>query len=1087
MTHSANKSSDQRGALMMEAIALLGLMTMMSPMVVRQSSERITEMEDVTVAAQMKNLKDALANYMEAKYSDLIPANTTAEKTGVITPANLRPYLPASYFDGANLRGNKLLDSDQIKFGYRANCSEVTTILYEDNGEIKSKPCKNPNADTGLYTDLTNSCKCERYKLTGVVVGGRETAIPDKRASRIASMIGADGGYVRSDEIATAMGLPDNEKRNLIGSQGMWEASPASFGLGDTEVPSHGGMIVASTAYSAGRSADYLYRKKVSGIPDANSMFTDLDMGGNGACDATSGDGRCSRINNAGGVEVIAGKLIVREKHTTPGTNQADGAVGNTYARISLGTDVARMNVSKGVVIRASDSLSAMDAADNTVKIDSKSKIISTTTEMESTATAKITLTAGSTDANKATLTMANNQTIKMGTGASSIDMSNTDINATGGTNVSVTATTGDVSVKGKKYVKIDAETNNIELHANSDIKQTAGNDIVLDATGDIAAGATNITMDATSEAEFTAMGEDNIIKMSGAILIRNKKSDADIQIAANRDAKMYAKRTVYLGAGGSIGEDNNPANQVSVLALNAKGGDNSGTAVDASDNILGTERKGGTLAQMKGGLFLNSDIAAGSGEGLFGGLQIGKGGTNDGISGGTSTVYLTDRGMAIHRSTAKQPGFLSGEGAIGPEDVVITAKNNNGGGIIAVNAAGANNGTAGTPSVKLIGETGVIEASRMVVETVRDSGESDEKKKQKNAVRNLTQISYTDKGIKDTVSRFNVTENGAKTFTQYSGGSTTIRYNEHNDGATSFKIDPAFVSVMNDIRVTSRGGARLSEILPNYITKGIYELHNTYTKGPWPCGNGTTGNPSCVYDMETTINNEDVSMLTCADMGLASSNQCSLSNGKIHIDLTDGNYVENPNGGLAHPFMGVVPAPGREVSSASLESSGEAEKMAAYDEGICPDGYTALIAITPAAFSVGGVWDTIAEWNVDDNDIFVAEGDVNATANGSGILQGGNQLGVTNKPIEVNNKTVGWAIAISTLAYGSNSSGNLIAYWNHNATVYVDSITAYVTTYCYYNPGNFYLPNMKVRGQGILTPAENVTEITVNQDPPSW
>ena len=1080
MTHFANKSSDQRGALMMEAIALLGLMTMMSPMVVRQSSERITEMEDVTVAAQMKNLKDALANYMEAKYSDLIPANTTAEKTGIITPANLRPYLPASYFDGANLRGNKLLDSNQIKFGYRATCSEVSL-------KADGTPCKNPNAETGLYTDLTSTCKCERYKLTGVVVGGRETAIPDKRASRIASMIGADGGYVRSDEIATAMGLSDDKKRNLIGSQGMWEASPASFGLGDTEVPSHGGLIVASTAYSAGRSADYLYRKKVSGIPDANSMFTDLDMGGNGACDATSGDGRCSRINNAGGVEVIAGKLIVREKNTTPGTDQADGAIGNTYARISLGTDVARMNVSKGVVIRASDSLSAMDAADNTVKIDSKSKIISTTNEMESTATAKITLTAGSTDANKATLTMANNQTIKMGTGASSIDMSNTDINATGGTNVSVTATAGDVSVKGQKYVKIDAETNNIELHANSDIKQTAGNDIVLDATGDIAAGATNITMDATSEAEFTAMEENNIIKMSGAILIRNKKSDADIQIAANRDAKMYAKRTVYLGAGGSIGEDNNPANQVSVLALNAKGGVDSGTAVDASDNILGAERKGGTLAQMKGGLFLNSDITSGSGEGLFGGLQIGKG-TSDGISGGSSTVYLTDRGMAIHRSTDKQPGFLSGEGAIGPEDIVITAKNSNGGGIIAVNAAGANNGTAGTPSIKLIGETGVIEASRMEVTTVRDSSASTATTKQKNAVRSLVALKFKDDGTKDDATsvldaRTDKT-NGDTTFTQNNYSASNIRYDMHSNAATSFKVDPAFVSVMNDIRLTSRGGARLSEILPNYITKGIYELHNTYTKGPWPC-RGSTGCtndtcPVCDYDMETTVNGENVSMLTCADMGLGSSGQCTdptSSNKKIHIALKASDYEEGANGGLAHPFMGVVPAPGREVSTTSLESTKTSEKMAAYDEGACPNGYTALIAITPAAFSVGGVWDTIAEWNVDDNDIFVAEGDVNATANGSGILQGGNQLGVTNKPIESGGQTLGWAIAISTLAYGSDASGNLVTYWNHNATVYVDSITAYVTTYCYYNPSYFKLPNMKVNGNGLLAPLESVTD----------
>ena len=47
------------------------------------------------------------------------------------------------------------------------------------------------------------------------------------------------------------------------------------------------------------------------------------------------------------------------------------------------------------------------------------------------------------------------------------------------------------------------------------------------------------------------------------------------------------------------------------------------------------------------------------------------------------------------------------------------------------------------------------------------------------------------------------------------------------NDSGTDvtdvYKVDPAYTSVMNDIRLTSRGGARLSDILPNYIAKEIY------------------------------------------------------------------------------------------------------------------------------------------------------------------------------------------------------------------------------------------------------------------------
>lgn len=40
--------------------------------------------------------------------------------------------------------------------------------------------------------------------------------------------------------------------------------------------------------------------------------------------------------------------------------------------------------------------------------------------------------------------------------------------------------------------------------------------------------------------------------------------------------------------------------------------------------------------------------------------------------------------------------------------------------------------------------------------------------------------------------------------------------------GITDYLLDPAYTSVMNDIKLESRGGARLSDILPNYILKNV-------------------------------------------------------------------------------------------------------------------------------------------------------------------------------------------------------------------------------------------------------------------------
>ena len=48
-------------------------------------------------------------------------------------------------------------------------------------------------------------------------------------------------------------------------------------------------------------------------------------------------------------------------------------------------------------------------------------------------------------------------------------------------------------------------------------------------------------------------------------------------------------------------------------------------------------------------------------------------------------------------------------------------------------------------------------------------------------------------------------------------------------DGKTrSYKLDLANVSLLNDVRLTSRGGAKLSEILPNYIAKNMHSLSFT-------------------------------------------------------------------------------------------------------------------------------------------------------------------------------------------------------------------------------------------------------------------
>ena len=49
-----------------------------------------------------------------------------------------------------------------------------------------------------------------------------------------------------------------------------------------------------------------------------------------------------------------------------------------------------------------------------------------------------------------------------------------------------------------------------------------------------------------------------------------------------------------------------------------------------------------------------------------------------------------------------------------------------------------------------------------------------------------------------------------------------------------NYGLDVANTSVLNDVRLASRGGARLSDILPNYISKGIYQISSSGEDNPY-------------------------------------------------------------------------------------------------------------------------------------------------------------------------------------------------------------------------------------------------------------
>ncbi|HBO59866.1 MAG TPA: hypothetical protein DD624_08175 [Alphaproteobacteria bacterium] len=1008
-----DKSSSQRGALMVEAIALLGLMTMISPMIVRQTAERTTEMEDVAVAGQMKTIKDALENYIQADYANLVPNPPTQEEfQHNITAAKLSPYLPSSYIDGGEIRGNKLADGFDV--GVRGFCTEK-----QDN---RGATC----------STLSASCKCTRYKIVGMIVSKKNNneEIPDKRAARVASMLGADGGYMRTSDVVNAVaggGAADAMKK-VLGAQGMWEVDDVTkyiSGIGTNS----GGRIALSTVFSSGLSADYLYRKKVNGLPDANSMFTDLDMGGNGACEDASGDGKCNRINNAGGLEVIAGRLIVRKKNGAAADNQADGS-GDTLARIALGTDKASMQVEKSVTITANKLLAddATKTEDGSIQI-AASKNINAKADDNFVAEAKKKAEMKTSD-DKLRF-VAEDGTISMEAYSSG--------EATDPTS-EVSLTSEEATMSGPA-VTVEAGTGGMELNSDDEIKIAA--DKLLNMSG-----ATGVNM--TSPEKIEIKSDKTMTLHAGTEM--KLESDETISIMGNKSAKI--------GSG-----DNH-------LIVSNKAADDKGTIVN------GDTAHNGSYAEVVGGLYINTANSHV--------LSVG--------AGGVASVLLQDGGITMHKSDGKKPGMI---GTANKDDVVIKATSS--GGVITLSNKGREH-----PAIELRGDTGLISATAFQPDyVINNNGDAVQPVVKRGGV------SFSSSGVMDSNSITSVT---ATTFDKIAtdsgvGGSKT--YNVHQQDATlnRFRVDPAFVSVMNDIKITSRGGARLSEALPNYILKGIYELSNTYAKGPWPCAASCSsisdadlaqGTACCTYSLPRIfVKDEDGSdhilYYPADDIPSSGGNvdpaTPSASTTEYKINLYAGSYTDCPNDGncLAHPFMGVVPAPGRQASTSGLKG-GDAETMAAWDEGVCPDGYVAAMTVTPSQFDVGRVSyvNTYVPIQSDDTGEYLAYISWNqGHPSIGGVFQPATSVGIAIKDITSTSdgSLQGWGVAMGTVGWGFTDETKTDAtwMWNYGANIQAGMMKAYAQTYCYFNPKRFNMPNMKViqsSGGNVITPMNSVNDL---------
>lgn len=236
-----NKSILQQGGLMIEALAMLGLIAVVTPTMYKKSAERTMEVEDINTAATIRTITAAANDYVSANYStilgDMVKNGENERKLNI---DDLKAYLP---------------------YGF-----EINKALYNYDGANIKLAVSRPEGSNNLTTLMLFPAKMDA-----------DNGIGQERTSRIAALIGSSGGYVT-----------DSNKARGIG--GIWKLEGDDFTKNFGNVDPHKYSIVTASAdtisASAGNEMDYSKYLQRGQDPDdtnsqwKNTMRTDLYMGG---------------------------------------------------------------------------------------------------------------------------------------------------------------------------------------------------------------------------------------------------------------------------------------------------------------------------------------------------------------------------------------------------------------------------------------------------------------------------------------------------------------------------------------------------------------------------------------------------------------------------------------------------------------------------------------------------------------------------------------------------------------------------------------------------------------------------------------
>ncbi len=923
----------QGGTMMVEAMAMLALIALVTPTLYKKSAERTSELQDINTATHVRTLTKAVDNYVSANYQNLLE-NSLADDDSYLAislepDGELASFLPYGFSY-----------SDVIKN------FEKPIIVIKRQGSSGS--------------------------ITSFVQLPKKSDIGEMRSARIASMVGSNGGYI------------DNSK-NAQGVGGVWGLTEAQ--LNDMGLKTDTGSVIVASSEAINSATSgalenekYLQRTQVEHPEDLwrNAMSTDLYMGG--LNNAPDGD---AMYRILGVKQMIVGAtehdnedvydLVLSEDAEKGGS----AWLGGEFAALSDTFSILGEPDNAELIFGGSDAAGQQTIYANTgtgeIRFNDGDVIFEAEGDGAATFSVNTLVDAELESTGNTHLAQNEDTTFKVGPNGDYISADKTDVSILAG-NIT-THTDYDGGGVGNRNTKINTDlivtgTTDLEKAVKIGTGHTGptennflyGKDVMLNVEGNVYVSDTleanklkttefdvlnlhaggnslaepeenrwfHATADGVKITDPTRGNTERLLIDKDYTHLYGTSEETMFHLGEN-DAILTGNTSVEVSTATSNGTVRLQKNQNgrSAITLNRQPGDDNGNEVTidatSTDVITGKFRVGNSNDNADTYFNIKAETAADANDSkaeiMTNETYISSGYTN------ISAQKLDINGNPIFNVSPDNINTAAGKVpvvGVDSKQLLVTA---------ALDTYNSEDGTATwheTPKQILRVDASSTEPTNYAYyepdNTPTDGGRDLEDEASIYIRRGAIEVENYNSNSSITAadagmgyieaSRFvsNATDaNGNQVNPVYSDD-----YNDRNNGnliyysdqskyknPDRYMINPAYTSVMHDIKLTTRGGTRLSDILPDFINKGIYVVNNTYK------------------------DNLDVNNIKVDD---------NVTGRQITVEGAEEITAAELSGSdrWASPFLGVVPAPQ------------------------CPPGHARVITITPAGFMMaqsGNMW----------------------------------------------------------------------------------------------------------------------------------